>query len=204
MAIHTAKAFPCPELHELESLYLIENDLRLVRQLVELTEFVGGYLTTTLNVRNKAAVTSALVHYRRIFTSGVRQKLLKSDIPASWIALHDEVIAVTDKHVAHSINEYEVPHVTLSVRELGSSITVTGLRYGMMGTTEISACNFRRLSDLCCLLIEHVVVPRREGLEKRVLERAAGLSEQELRDLPDGLLVGKTKSPDPSKKRRRS
>lgn len=64
------------------------------------------------NIQGKALVFSAVVSYARPFKTGVREiKLHRSFFsglqPAFNDDLHNFLIAVRDKHVAHSVNEFE-------------------------------------------------------------------------------------------------
>lgn len=202
MATHTAKEYDVTEMKDLADLYLIKSDLKLVEDIVENFEYVQGYLTAS-DYKRKSFVSSALIHYRRSFISGVRLKLTRNDIPNEWIELHDEAISVANCHTAHSVNEYECGIASLDVKIQSDVVEVTGIRYGMQGTAEMSAYNFDRLGKLSKYLRENVVNEKMRNLEQKVLLEARKLTQEQLLALPCGLTIGRSSKPDPKKRRQR-
>jgi hypothetical protein len=77
------------------------------------------------------ALTSAfVVRYARCFASGVRQRLpqrLIEDLPPDTRRLHDDLVALRDKHIAHSVNPFEENFVTVHVREAPDTPALGGI-----------------------------------------------------------------------------
>ncbi|MCF6197081.1 MAG: hypothetical protein L3J50_10310 [Emcibacter sp.] len=61
-----------------------------------------------------------LIRYRRCFKNGVRELVpteIFEDIASYYIQLHDYLMDMSDKHVAHSVNEFEQNKVILVVSD---------------------------------------------------------------------------------------
>jgi hypothetical protein len=169
-------------------------------KIVQNVDLIDGYLNA-FDYKIKAFIAAALIHYRRVFSTGVRIRLRIDDVPSEWMDLHREAIAVADKHTAHSVNEYESATASLGVRIDENGIEVTSVRYGMMGNAEMSAYNFDRLGRLARILVDSVIKERRSKMEAVILRKAKLLSSDQLLALPCGLQVGSAKTPHPAKPR---
>jgi hypothetical protein len=93
---------------EFAALNLIQGDLRFSLDCFDEAEKLG--IPDSQNTHSKALIFSAVVAYARPFKTGVRGIKLDKDFFASLAgdfstSLHDFLIDVRDKHVAHSVNE---------------------------------------------------------------------------------------------------
>jgi hypothetical protein len=89
--------------------HLIRNDFRYASECFKEAEKIG--VPSATNTLSKALIFSGVVAYARPFKTGVREVKLDpetfSALAAFNIELHQFLIAVRDKHVAHSVNEFE-------------------------------------------------------------------------------------------------
>jgi hypothetical protein len=94
---------------EFAELHMIVNDFSFSLDCFREADKIG--LPDSQNLLSKSLIFSAVVAYARPFKTGVRQLRMNveyfSAIPAFNIEIHDYIIAVRDKHVAHSVNEFE-------------------------------------------------------------------------------------------------
>jgi hypothetical protein len=95
---------------EFAALNLIQSDLRFSLECFSEANKLG--MPDSENTRSKALIFSAVVAYARPFKTGVREIKLDKNVFASLkdefsTTLHDFLIDVRDKHVAHSVNEFE-------------------------------------------------------------------------------------------------
>lgn len=122
--------FDDPLKTELERLITIHADLRraasCLRTLVPPSELMreSGMIGMALH-------TQALVSYVRCFASGWR-KGLSADVYQSkpeYLAIHNEVKALRDKHVSHSVGEDEHCNVLVAAKDETSPAEGFGVRY---------------------------------------------------------------------------
>jgi hypothetical protein len=95
---------------EFAALNMVASDLRLA--LSYFTEANKMGMPDPENLISRALIHSAVTAYARPFKTGVREIQLRPDffspLGSSFDAeLHDYLIDVRDKHVAHSVNEFE-------------------------------------------------------------------------------------------------
>lgn len=92
---------------EFAALHLVARDLAFAAKC--LREAFEHGLPDNQNVVSKALIFSGVVAYARSFKSGVRPRLrLGADHPQGYQAeIHDYLIALRDKHIAHSVNDFE-------------------------------------------------------------------------------------------------
>ena len=126
--------FPVPAAARLASLVGLQSDLQMVVRYCErmIERYAGkhlaktpfdivGFTTLVDFVDWEALSTAASVAYSRCFLSGVRQALNAEELNPSFRLLHDFVVAVRNKHVAHSVNSFEQNSVTVHVSSRFSS-----------------------------------------------------------------------------------
>lgn len=134
-------------------------------------------------------VTAALARYARSFTTGVRKRLNASSIETLDVAekmLHERLLAIRDKHVAHPVNAFEshavyvgfCPEDLLNAR---ATVVSTGTRTSI-GLTMKEATASRAL---CETWLEHVR-KLMQAEESRLLEHAQQLTARQLLALPRG------------------
>ena len=98
------------EATEHASLHLALDDLTLARECFSEALKLG--LPNNDNVISKGLIHAAVISYARPFANGVRGfRLTPKFFAALWIGaeqeFHDYLYALRDKHVAHSVNDFE-------------------------------------------------------------------------------------------------
>lgn len=99
-----------PQAQSFAAMHLIHRDLTFARDCLAQADQIG--IPDATNIQSKALVFSAVVAYARPFKSGVRLIRLSPEQMVEKGVLfdteiHDYLIALRDKHVAHSVNDYE-------------------------------------------------------------------------------------------------
>jgi len=108
-----------PEAQLLSDLYGIEIDLGNAIEFCDLLLNAWGSTPPTIQLIDPLS-TAAVVRYARCFEGGVRTRLTEEDIRAidpSWVDFHQKMFFLRQKHLAHSVNEFEENRVTVSVVE---------------------------------------------------------------------------------------
>lgn len=99
----------CPSAQEFGDLHLIVEDLEFALQCFTTAAQMGTPDRADSVI--KALIFSGVVAYARPFVTGVRVKLLPKDFTSIWseegAALHSFLVAMRDRHVSHSVNEFE-------------------------------------------------------------------------------------------------
>ncbi len=94
---------------EFADLHMVANDLSFALECLKEANKIG--LPDSDNLLSKALIFSAVVAYARPFKTGVRELKMDityySGIPTFKADVHEYLIAMRDKHVAHSVNEFE-------------------------------------------------------------------------------------------------
>jgi hypothetical protein len=134
------------------------------------------------------------IRYARCFKGGVRTAFR---IPNAWIAdlpatlrdWHHHAIAVRDKHVAHSVNDYETnTPVAVLRRKKDGELLVRGIRV-LRGNTLVIAVEstrkFRRLARALLARLTRDIRAEQARLLPIVMAIPASLLEQQLYDYQD-------------------
>lgn len=92
------------------ALHLILGDLAFAEECLKAADDIG--IPDNNNLHSKALIFSGVVGYARCFKSGVRAlTLTPADLHSKGAPFNDEIheylIAMRDKHVAHSVNDFE-------------------------------------------------------------------------------------------------
>lgn len=101
--------FRVPEAARLASLAGIENDLRGVQEYCDLL-LTKGDERPFASTEWEAISSAGVVRYARCFCSGVRHSLSRTlfdDVDSEFYEAHELFIDMRNKHVAHSVNEFE-------------------------------------------------------------------------------------------------
>jgi hypothetical protein len=195
-------AFPVPEAARLADLYGVAHDLRTVLSYCNRIETLS---TESLDLSLwDLFCSAAVVRYARCFSSGVRQSL-EHDIFATAEQdkqeLHTYVMAVRNKHIAHSVNAFENNVVTVMIRESEDGTEIFGVGASQGRVLGLSLDKPKRLSALA----EWVLAKVEEAIEEekaRVLEMARTFGPEKI--LSFGLPTsGKGIGTDPSRSRPR-
>ena len=102
-------ALSFPEAQSFAALHLILQDLAFASDCLKLSNTYG--IPDDRSLQSKALIFSGIVGYARCFKSGVRNSLNASDLVAKGtpfdLEIHEYMLALRDKHIAHSVNDYE-------------------------------------------------------------------------------------------------
>jgi hypothetical protein len=94
---------------EFAELHMIGADFSFALDCLKESDKLG--LPDSENLNSKALIFSAVVAYARPFKTSVRMLRMDagyfSNLPSFNAETHDYLIAVRDKHVAHSVNDFE-------------------------------------------------------------------------------------------------
>jgi hypothetical protein len=102
--LHSAKA------RTFAALNLILGDLEFAEECLKAADDIG--IPDNSNLQSKAYIVSGVIGYARCFTTGVRAlKLVPNDLTSKGApfdySIHKYLIALRDKHIAHSVNDFE-------------------------------------------------------------------------------------------------
>jgi hypothetical protein len=134
---------------------------------------------------------AASLAYRSCFKSGVRVRLEADLLPAVWtpdqLSLHEALLDIVDKHIAHSVNGMELLGTTLEVAidDTGKvhrgSIGWRGAGIGAFGPV-----GFDALAMMVETLVGKVVDVRVALLERALKAQVEAMTDEEVLALPDG------------------
>lgn len=123
-----------PTAWQMSDIYGIREDLRFSLACFRQVEAMG--IPNANDTISRACVASAILFYARPFGTGVRTRLSQADladIPNFDLPLHDFLVAVRDKHIAHAVNAFEhsqpIALVVAKPGELWASGHAAGVSY---------------------------------------------------------------------------
>ena len=138
----------------------------------------------------RALICSALIAYRRCFNTGFRSNLNQhsvSELGAEYSEIHGFLIDLADKHLAHSVNEFEQCGITIHVAKTeDGTVHRSGIGSQISFTYEMSLKDVLRLRDLASLLLEQKINPCIEELQSRIKDHVGAMSDDEIWALPEG------------------
>jgi len=122
--------FDDPLKTELERLITIHADLRRAISCLQ-TLVPPSQLMRDSGIIGMALHTQALVSYVRCFTSGRRKGFGAEvySVKPEYLAIHNDIKALRDKHVAHSVREDEHCNVLVAAKDETSHAEGLGVRY---------------------------------------------------------------------------
>jgi len=125
-----AFGFDDPLKTELEQLITIHADLRRAISCLQ-TLVPPSQLMRDSGIIGMALHTQALVSYARCFTSGRRKGLGVAVYSAKpeYLAIHNDIKSLRDKHVAHSVGKSEHCNVLVAAKDETSPAEGLGVRY---------------------------------------------------------------------------
>ena len=184
MADHVKVVLTEPEAHRLSDMYGVLIDLRWVvgacRKLGRLLENPRGDI-----MEMEAYQAAVIVRYGRCFNSGARTAFL---LDAEWIEgldadmreTHRRFDALRDKHIAHSVNDWELntPEAQVQFAE-GKPPHVVAVHVGhhyIVATSAESIENLRALTSALLARVEREYEQERE----RMLQLARAIPADEL------------------------
>jgi hypothetical protein len=97
---------------EFADLHMVANDLSFALECLKEANKIG--LPDSDNLLSKALIFSAVITYARPFIGGIRKMDITyfSSIPTFKAAVHKYLISLRNKHVGHSVNEFERSEAT--------------------------------------------------------------------------------------------
>lgn len=165
------------QVSDLADLANVEQDLNLVASACRIVQSRSGSPST--NMLQRACIDSALMRYRRCFTTGRRTRLTEHDLltlDEAELALHDLVIFVANKSIAHSVDTSEcgIPYLLVESdpesRKFKCHIrTYTGQpsHYNLIDTIA-----FEKLSLKVCALVHEKAEDLAEMITSKIKERS--------------------------------
>jgi hypothetical protein len=195
VANQTAYMFPVPEAAALASLIGMRSDMEQVIAYCNLMidRYAGEHLkrspfdivgfTTPIDITDwEALSTAACISYARCFASGVRVPLdlaLLETATSEFRTLHEFVLNLRNKHVAHSVNSFEENLVTLHIGDAFASSqeieTVTPHHTRVAGLPIGVPAQLKRLAQWWVAKIDEEMAVQRAKLLQ--IARATPLSE---------------------------
>ncbi len=150
-------------------------------------------------------VTGALC-YRRCFKSGVRNRLSDSELSGrvsdDLLELHTKLIAIVDKHLAHSVNEMETgcSNVQIAV-DSKNRLHRGGIGWSGSGVGPFGPVGYRNISILIEEIVQTALKDRLEALKQSVSVTVSQMTDEQILALPDGF-AAHIKQPRFDKRRR--
>lgn len=141
--------------------------------------------------RGYALATAGLVHYRRAFNTGTRKYKISvgtEDANPDRISLHQRLIELANKQIAHFASGYErvSPAISVAIDQETGDASVRGIFGGGVFTSLMSeATRMEAIAHFHYLLVD-AIEPIERQLEARILEQASLLTPDEIKNLPDG------------------
>jgi len=136
-----------------------------------------------------ALATAALTRYARSFTTGVRGRLDASKnaaLCATEQTLHERLLAIRDKHIAHPVNCFETHAIYVGFcLDEASTARATVVSTGTRTSIGVTVEDIAGLKTLCQKWLNHVGELMRIE-EARLLAYARQLTPSELLALPHG------------------
>ena len=149
--------FPVPEAHRLASLGSISSDLHAVLRYC--TEAIQASRDHAGPSVEQALREAAVVRYGRCFATGVRAPLprdLFELAPDGVRVSHEHFIDVRNKHVAHSVNEYEETDVVILLEKVGHRYEIFDVGTAHVQRSALDGSDLPRLMELTKWLLEEV------------------------------------------------
>lgn len=176
-----------PEAPRLADLAGIEWDLKFAQEITEHIDEVQRDPRAHHPRLAEALFTAAIVRYARCFKGGKRREVecaeLLAGLEPEQRKLHDDVLTIRDKHVAHSVNAFEEGFVDAVVSDDPNQVRVEQVSYGGAFFQAFHGSSLERFMDLLRAVHERV----RELIKAQMeLARAAAqrLDYDELRARP--------------------
>lgn len=141
------------------AMHLILEDLMFAEECFRAADNLG--IPNNSNLHSKALIFSGVVGYARCFKTGVRVlKLVQSDLIAKGAPFDDNVhqylIALRDKHIAHSVNDFEQCDAIAVMIGKPGSVCRDGSGIGVMKNQIVGISR-----TLVCKAITHINALRR-------------------------------------------
>jgi hypothetical protein len=166
-------------------LFGIKRDLELVMEFCRRLSDAYDAVPTDYHLID-ALSTASVVRYCRCFEVGVRAKIARESITAidpRFVEFHDYLFALRQKHLSHSVNEFEENCVTVAVSEPPDSREVLGIGIGGGRVAGLDKATARNLEVLARKLYDAIVV-KFETERGRIQQLVTALPIEEIYALP--------------------
>jgi hypothetical protein len=188
-----------PSVFRLSDFHLLQGDLVIARENFGAT--LNKVTLPTADILSYSLACSALIHYRKAFDQKGHRRVFLTDkavrkTAVELLPLHEHLLNLSNKYVAHSENEYEQCLATISVAEDDAgNATFRGLGFQASGIALLSQDHSERSIVLIDRLIEGYLLPEMGRLEAEIRAICEALSSQDLKNLPDGLAPVSSSNP---------
>jgi hypothetical protein len=135
-------------------------------------------------------VTGA-VCYRRCFKTGARRHLLRDDLvgrlPDDLLSLHDTMIAIVNKNLAHSVNEMELGCSNLQIAiDSENRLHRGGIGWSGSGVGALGPTGYRAMSALIDKVATCILEQKLSTLKQVVINAVSQMTDQQILALPEG------------------
>lgn len=174
-----------PESQLFSDLFGIKRDLELVVEFCQ--RLSDAYDAAPVDHHLIDALsTASVVRYCRCFEGGVRAKLARESITAidpRFVEFHNYLFALRQKHLVHSVNEFEENCVTVTISEPPTAREVLGIGISGGRVAGLDKATAKNLGDLARKLCDAIVVEfeRERG---RIQQLVTALPIEEVYELP--------------------
>ena len=134
-----------------------------------------------------ALSTAAVIRYCRCFGSGVRAKLAAESIEALapfYSQLHSYFFELRQKHLAHSVNEFEANHVAVVLPDDtfgANAVEITLLGGRVAGLDRPTAVHLKRLATI----VQRAANDELDTERARLIQLLAPLSREQISQFPE-------------------
>jgi hypothetical protein len=168
-------------------------DLSLAKQDLEhvaacCTEILERGQHPMMDTTSRALLDSAVVRYGRCFNRGKRTRLDKvvKQLADEHVRMHEFVMSLRDKHIAHSVNEFEMAGSQIYVAVLENGELVRGgLGIGGSSTLGLSMDDVESFEALARMVSDRVK-DWAKRLDVVVAEEIGAMTDDQILALPEG------------------
>ena len=135
-------------------------------------------------------VTGSLC-YRRCFKTGARSRILRDDlsdrVSDELLSLHDTMIAIVDKSLAHSVNEMESGCSNLQIAlDSKNLLHRGGVGWSSFGIGPLGPASYRAMSVLIDIIIQAILEQKLSALKQAVSNTINQMTDEQILALPEG------------------
>ncbi|SHI15498.1 hypothetical protein [Bradyrhizobium erythrophlei] len=194
----TPKLLAFQEARDLYDYEMIQIDLRFAKSCFDQISnreygvgFPGGLDRNDSHGIDWCIFVAGALCYRRCFKTGARSRLLRNDlvdrVPDELLSLHDTIIAITDKNLAHSVNEMEAGCSNLQIAiDSKNCLHRGGVGWSSSGIGPLGPTGYRALSGLIDKIIQAILDEKLRALKLAVNNTVSQMTDEEILALPAG------------------
>ena len=129
--------------------------------------------------------------YRRCFKTGARSRILRDDlsdrVSDELLSLHDTMIAIVDKNLAHSVNEMESGCSNLQIAlDSKDFLHRGGVGWSSSGIGPLGPASYRAMSVLIDIIIQAILEEKLSALKQEVSNTINQMTDEQILALPEG------------------